>query len=59
VTVAAGVNKEFGHGLGVVSADFNDDGWSDILKTQLSRIENPDRRGRQSGPSHLPGFRQH
>lgn len=30
VTVAAGVDKEFGHGLGVVSADFNDDGWSDI-----------------------------
>ena len=30
VTVAAGVNKEFGHGLGVVSADFNDDGWIDI-----------------------------
>lgn len=30
VTVAAGVDKEFGHGLGVVSADFNDDGWIDI-----------------------------
>jgi hypothetical protein len=30
VTVAAGVNKEFGHGLGVVSADLNDDGWIDI-----------------------------
>ena len=30
VTVAAGVDKEFGHGLGVVTADFNDDGWSDI-----------------------------
>lgn len=30
VTVAAGVDKEFGHGLGVVSADFNDDGWTDI-----------------------------
>ena len=30
VTVTAGVDKEFGHGLGVVSADFNDDGWSDI-----------------------------
>ncbi|HEX7294224.1 MAG TPA: VCBS repeat-containing protein, partial [Pyrinomonadaceae bacterium] len=30
VTVAAGVDKEFGHGLGIVSADFNDDGWIDI-----------------------------
>ena len=29
-TIAAGVDKEFGHGLGVVSADFNDDGWTDI-----------------------------
>jgi len=30
VTVAAGVDKEFGHGLGVVAADFDDDGWIDI-----------------------------
>lgn len=30
VTVAAGVFREFGHGLGVVTADFNDDGWIDI-----------------------------
>ena len=30
VTAAAGVDKEFGHGLGVVTADFNDDGWLDI-----------------------------
>ncbi|HEU4714991.1 MAG TPA: CRTAC1 family protein [Pyrinomonadaceae bacterium] len=30
VTVAAGVDKEFGHGLGIVTADFNDDGWIDI-----------------------------
>jgi len=30
VTVAAGVDKEFGHGLGVVTADFDDDGWPDI-----------------------------
>ena len=30
VTVAAKVDKEFGHGLGVVTADFNDDGWTDI-----------------------------
>jgi hypothetical protein len=29
-TVPAGVDKEFGHGLGVVTADFNDDGWPDI-----------------------------
>ena len=29
-TVAAKVDKEFGHGLGVVTADFNDDGWMDI-----------------------------
>src|SRR6185437_9927327 len=27
VTVAAGIDKEFGHGLGIVTADFNDDGW--------------------------------
>ena len=30
VTVSAGVDKEFGHGLGVVSADFDGDGWTDI-----------------------------
>ncbi|HEX3248695.1 MAG TPA: CRTAC1 family protein [Pyrinomonadaceae bacterium] len=30
VTARAGVDKEFGHGLGVVAADFNDDGWIDI-----------------------------
>jgi enediyne biosynthesis protein E4 len=30
VTAASGVDKEFGHGLGVVCADFNDDGWQDI-----------------------------
>jgi hypothetical protein len=30
VTVAAGVDKEFGHGLGVVTADFNNDGWPDV-----------------------------
>ena len=30
VTVPAGVDKEFGHGLGVVTADFDDDGWIDI-----------------------------
>lgn len=30
VTVAAGVDKEFGHGLGIVTADFNNDGWIDI-----------------------------
>jgi hypothetical protein len=30
VTVRAGVDKEFGHGLGVVTADFNDDDWIDI-----------------------------
>src|SRR5689334_10058470 len=30
VTNAAGVDKEFGHGLGVVTADFNNDGWIDI-----------------------------
>ena len=30
VTVMAGVDKEFGHGLGVVTADFNNDGWIDI-----------------------------
>lgn len=30
VTVAAGVAKEFGHGLGIVTADFDGDGWVDI-----------------------------
>src|SRR6185369_11761934 len=30
VTVAAGVDREFGHGLGVVVDDFDDDGWPDI-----------------------------
>jgi enediyne biosynthesis protein E4 len=30
VTGAAGIDKEFGHGLGVVSADFDDNGWPDI-----------------------------
>src|SRR5262245_17919642 len=30
VTITAGVDKEFGHGLGVVAADFDDDGWIDI-----------------------------
>lgn len=31
VTASAGVDKEFGHGLGIVTADFNDDGWIDIF----------------------------
>ncbi len=30
VTTTSGVDKEFGHGLGVVTADFNNDGWIDI-----------------------------
>jgi hypothetical protein len=30
VTASAGVDEEFGHGLGVVTADFDDDGWIDI-----------------------------
>lgn len=30
VTETAGVAKEFGHGLGVITADFDDDGWMDI-----------------------------
>src|ERR1700752_1264306 len=30
VTAAAGISKEFGHGLGIVTADFNNDGWIDI-----------------------------
>lgn len=30
VTVSAGIDKEFGHSLGVVTADFDDDGWIDI-----------------------------
>src|SRR5687767_14519678 len=30
VTAASGFDKEFGHGLGVISADFNNGGWPDI-----------------------------
>ena len=30
VTVKAGVDKEFGHGLGVIAADLDEDGWVDI-----------------------------
>jgi len=30
VTASAGLDKEFGHGLGVVTADFDSDGWLDI-----------------------------
>jgi enediyne biosynthesis protein E4 len=30
VTVKAGVDKEFGHGLGIVAADLDYDGWVDI-----------------------------
>ena len=30
VTVSAGLDKEFGHGLGIVTADFNGDDWIDI-----------------------------
>ena len=30
VTVTAGVDKEFGHGLGVIAADLDEDGWPDI-----------------------------
>ena len=29
-TVSAGLDKEFGHGLGIVATDFNDDDWIDI-----------------------------
>jgi hypothetical protein len=29
-TVAAGIDKEFGHGLGLVTADFDGDGWVDV-----------------------------
>ena len=48
--------KETVSGLPLAEADYTNlalelavrqvDGWSDVLKTQLSRIENPDRRGR-------------
>ena len=31
VTRSAGLEKEFGHGLGVVTADFDGDGWTDIF----------------------------
>src|SRR5215813_643946 len=30
VTAKAGVDKEFGHGLGIIAADFDGDGWTDI-----------------------------
>ena len=30
VTATAGVDKEFGHGLGVIAADLDEDGWPDI-----------------------------
>ncbi|MDX6304530.1 MAG: enediyne biosynthesis protein [Blastocatellia bacterium] len=30
VTAKAGVDRQFGHGLGIVAADLNDDGWTDI-----------------------------
>jgi hypothetical protein len=30
VTVPAGVHREFGHALGIVTADFDSDGWPDI-----------------------------
>lgn len=30
VTIAAGVSREFGHALGIVTADFDSDGWMDI-----------------------------
>jgi len=30
VTVSAGIAEEFGHGLGIVTADFDRDGWIDI-----------------------------
>src|SRR5882724_181155 len=30
VTAAAGIDKDFGHGLGVITADFDGDGWIDI-----------------------------
>ena len=30
VTTAARIDKEFGHGLGIVTADFNGDGWIDV-----------------------------
>lgn len=30
VTVSSGISKEFGRGLGVVTADFNGDGWIDF-----------------------------
>ena len=31
VTVRAGVSREFGHGLGIVTADFDADGWTDVF----------------------------
>ena len=31
VTIRAGVSREFGHGLGIVTADFDADGWIDVF----------------------------
>lgn len=31
VTVSSGIAREFRHGLGIVTADFDDDGWLDIF----------------------------
>ncbi len=30
VTISSGISKDFGHGLGIVAADLNDDNWIDI-----------------------------
>ena len=30
VTVSSGISADFGHALGVIAADFNDDGWLDV-----------------------------
>ncbi len=37
VTAAAGIDRHFGPGLGIVCQDFNGDGWTDVYVTNDTR----------------------